>query len=118
MTGLCRLSLGLRWLLLAPLAVCLVASPVLVLVGQMHAQAHLTTTNRGPAVKAQTSEYGLDVALHRLQQLVLCCIQTGPTPEILLAVEGIGRYLQLLKPGVHTYPHKHPIAPFRPPIAG
>ncbi|MCT4520753.1 MULTISPECIES: hypothetical protein [Gammaproteobacteria] len=118
MTRLGRLGSGLRWLLLAHLAVGLVAQPVLALVGELHVQTHLATADRGPAVSPPAAERGIDVALHRLQQLVLCCGQAVPAPEILLAVADIGRYLPVLNADTPTYPHAHPIAPFRPPIAG
>jgi len=118
MTRLGRLGSGLRWLLLAHLAVGLVAQPVLALVGELHVQTHLATADRGPAVSPRAAERGIDVALHRLQQLVLCCGQAVPAPEILLAVADIGRYLPVLNADTPTYPHAHPIVPFRPPIAG
>ncbi|ARZ74614.1 MULTISPECIES: hypothetical protein [Stenotrophomonas] len=118
MTRLGWLGSGLRWLLLAHLAVGLVAQPVLAMVGELHVQTHLATADRGPAVSPPAAERGIDVALHRLQQLVLCCGQAVPAPEILLAVADIGRYLPVLNADTPTYPHAHPIAPFRPPIAG
>ncbi|MBW8373726.1 hypothetical protein [Stenotrophomonas sp.] len=118
MTRLGRLGSGLRWLLLAHLAVGLVAQPVLALVGELHVQTHLATADRGPAVSPPAAERGVDVALHRLQQLVLCCAQAVPAPEILLAVADIGRHLPVMQANTRPYPHAHPIAPFRPPIAG
>lgn len=77
MTRLGRLGSGLRWLLLAHLAVGLVAQPVLALVGELHVQTHLATADRGPAVSPPAAERGVDVPLHRLQQLVLCCQNRG-----------------------------------------
>lgn len=118
MTGLGRLSSGLRWLLLAHLALGLVTQPSLALVGELHAQTHLATAGHLPAVAAPAPERGVDAALHRLQQLVLCCSHAAPAPTILLTVADIGRYLHVLNADTRTYPHKHPIAPFRPPITG
>lgn len=118
MTRLGRLGSGLRWLLLAHLAVGLVAQPVLALVGELHVQTHLATADRGPAVSPPAAERGIDVALHRLQQLVLCCGQAVPAPEILLAVADIGRHFPVIQANTRSYPHEHPVAPFRPPIAG
>ena len=118
MTRCGRLGSGLRWLLLAHLAVGLVAQPVLALVGELHAQTHLAAADRGPAVAPPAAERGVDVALHRLQQLVLSCSQAAPAPDTLLAVADIGRYLHVLDADTPRYPPAHLIAPFRPPIAG
>ncbi len=99
MTGLGRPGSGLRWLLMAHLAVGLMTQPVLALVGELHAQTHLATADHGPAEAPPAPKRGLDGALHRLQQLVPCCSQAAPPPEILLAVADIGRYLHVLIAG-------------------
>ena len=118
MIALGRLRTGLRWLLLAQLAVGLLVQPVLGLASELHVHIHPTIAAHGPAVAPPAAERGVDVALHRLQQLVLCCSQAAPAPEILLAVADIGRYLHVLDADTPRYPPAHLIAPFRPPIAG
>lgn len=118
MTALGRLSCGLRWLLLAHLAVGLVTQPVLAVVGELHAQTHLAAADHDPAVASPASERGVDAALHRLQQLVLCCSQAAPAPEIVLAIAHIGRHWPSATAHADRYRHEHLLAPFRPLVAG
>ena len=118
MTALGRLRTGLRWLLLAQLAVGLLVQPVLGLASELHVHTHPATAAYGPAVASPAPERGIGAALHRLHQLALCCSQAAQPPEILLSVADIGRYLPVMHANTRLYPHEHPVAPFRPPIAG
>ncbi len=118
MTARGRLRTGLRWLLLAQLAMGLLVQPVLGLASELHVHIHPTIAAHGPAVVAPAPERGIGAALHRLHQLALCCSQAAQPPEILLSVADIGRHLSVMHVNTVPYPHAHPVAPFRPPIAG
>ena len=118
MTALGRLRMCLRWLLLSQLAVGLLVQSVLGLASELHVHIHPTIAAHGPAVVAPAPERGIGAALHRLHQLALCCSQAAQPPEILLSVADIGRYLPVMHANTRLYPHEHPVAPFRPPIAG
>lgn len=118
MTALGRLRTGLRWLLLAQLAVGLLFQPVLGLASELHVHTPRTAAAHGPAVAAPAPERGIGAAFHRLHQLALCCSQAVQPPEILLTVADIGRHLPVMQANTRPYPYEHPVAPFRPPIAG
>ena len=118
MIAIGRLRTGLRWLLLAQLAVGLLVQPVLGLASELHVHIHPTIAAHGPAVVAPAPERGIGAALHRLHQLALCCSQAAQPPEILLTVANIGSHRPAMQAKASTYPHAHPVAPFRPPIAG
>jgi hypothetical protein len=118
MTALGRLRTGLRWLLLAQLAVGLLFQPVLGLASELHVHTPRTAAAHGPAVAAPAPERGIGAAFHRLHQLALCCSQAVQPPEILLAVANIGGHLPVMQANTRPYPYEHPVAPFRPPIAG
>ena len=118
MTALGRLRMCLRWLLLSQLAVGLLVQPVLGMASELHVHAHRAAAAHGPGAAAPAPERGIGAALHRLHQLALCCSQAAQPPEILLTVANIGSHRPAMQAKASTYPHAHPVAPFRPPIAG
>lgn len=118
MTALGRLRMCLRWLLLSQLAVGLLVQSVLGLASELHVHTHRAAAFHGPGVAAPAPEHGIGASLYPLHQLTPCCSQAAQPPEILLTVADIGRHLPVMQAKARTYPHEHPVAPFRPPIAG
>ena len=112
------LRMGWRWVLLANLALGLMAQPVLVLVGELHAQGHLQAVSAGGSAASPVSERGAAAAQHRIQHLSLCCSHVAPAPDILVTIKQGGHHTPATPASTLPWMHERQIAPFRPPIVG